>query len=69
MARFPGLVRGPGSLAGSSAVRDASWFAWSRVHWKTKAMFRPARSLRPQASWREKSSKSTFSYRTPVQYR
>ncbi len=39
MACFPGLVRGAGSLAGSSAVRDASWFAWSRGRWKTKAMF------------------------------
>jgi hypothetical protein len=39
MARFPGLVRGAGSPAGSSGVRDASWFAWSRGRWKTKAMF------------------------------
>jgi hypothetical protein len=39
MACFPGLVRGAGSPAGSSAVLDASWFAWSRVRWKTKAMF------------------------------
>ena len=43
MARFPGLVRG----AGSSAVRDASWFAWSRGRWKTKAMFYGPPRVRP----------------------
>ncbi len=39
MACFPGLVRGADSLAGSSAVRDASWFARSRGRGKTKARF------------------------------
>jgi hypothetical protein len=57
MACFPGLVRGAGSLAGSSAVRDASWFAWSRGRWKTKAMFYGPFRARPvihdelQAPW------------------
>ncbi len=39
MACFPGLVRGIGAPAGSSGVRDASWFARSRDRWKTKARF------------------------------
>ena len=47
MSCFPGVVRGAGLPAGSSAARDASWFAWSRGRWKTKAMFNGPFRVRP----------------------
>ncbi len=59
----------PGAkLFGSREVESAHRLTDSADLGSSSCGLMNRRPLRPQTSWREKRSKSTFSYRTPVQY-